>query len=173
MTTTVTEILKKRYSSRAYSAEPVTQYELSVILEAGLSAPSGMGKQSAVLVAVTKKTMRDKLSELNAKVMGTTSDPFYGAPAVIVVLADSSVSTYVEDGSLALGTMLITATALGLGSCWIHRAREIFDSPEGEKLKKDWNIPDTYRGIGFCILGHKTDSEKHAERKTGRIIKID
>ena len=110
--------------------------------------------QSPRIVAVTDRTVRDRLSALNAAVMGSASDPFYGAPVVLVVLADRSRPTYLYDGSLVMGNLLNAAHAVGLGSCWIHRAREVFDSPEGKALLKAWGIEGDYEGIGHCILGY-------------------
>ena len=102
------------------------------IVEAGLYAPSGMGRQSVIIIAITDKDTRDRLSSLNASIMGSDGDPFYGAPAVLVVLADKTRPTYIYDGSLAMGNMMLAAKALGLGSCWIHRAKEEFESEEGK-----------------------------------------
>ena len=110
--------------------------------------------QSPRIVAVTDRTVRDRLSALNAAVMGSASDPFYGAPVVLVVLADRSRPTYLYDGSLVMGNLLNAAHAVGLGSCWIHRAKEVFDSPEGKALLKAWGIEGDYEGIGHCILGY-------------------
>ena len=117
-------------------------------------APTGMGRQSPVMVAVQDPDTVRELSRLNARVMGSSTDPFYGAPTVIVVLADPEIGTYREDGSLVMGNLLNAAHAVGLGSCWIHRAREVFDSPEGKALLKKWGVPEKYVGIGNCILGY-------------------
>ncbi len=146
--------LKTRRSIKKYRPDQITKNELVQVLEAGMNAPSGMGRQSAVMVAVQDPDMIKRLSELNAAVMGTSSDPFYGAPTVIAVLADSTVPTYREDGSLVMGNLLNAAHALGLGSCWIHRAREVFASPEGREILKKWGLDDRYEGIGNCILGY-------------------
>ena len=121
-----------------------------------------MGKQSPIMVVIQNKDVISKLSKLNAKIMGATSDPFYGAPTVIVVLADKNIGTYKEDGSLVLGNLMNAAHSLGIGSCWIHRAREEFETDEGKELLKEWNIPDNYVGIGHCILGYP---EKVGETK--------
>ena len=117
-------------------------------------APTGMGRQSPIMVAVQDPDTVRELSRLNARVMGASTDPFYGAPTVIVVLADPEIGTYREDGSLVMGNLLNAAHAVGLGSCWIHRAREVFDSPEGKALLKKWGVPEKYVGIGNCILGY-------------------
>ena len=127
---------------------------LSHVIEAGVYAPTGMNRQSPIIVAVTNRELRDKLSAMNAKIMGTDSDPFYGAPVVLVVLADRSMPTYVYDGSLVMGNLMNAAHEQGLGSCWIHRAKEEFDSPEGKQILADLGIEGDYEGIGHCILGY-------------------
>jgi len=171
MTNEFLKTLNTRRSCRSYRNEQISKDELNAVLNAGLFAASGMGKQSSLFVAVQNRELRDKLSQLNAAVMNSTTDPFYKAPTVIAVLADSTVHTWIEDGSLALGNMLCAAHSLGLGSCWIHRAREIFDSEAGKNLLKEWGVPESYKGIGFCILGYKAESDKQAvPRRDGRII---
>ena len=143
---------------------------LDQIAQAGTYAPTGMGAQSPLIVEVTNKAMRDKLSKLNAAVLGTTSDPFYGAPVVFVVLADRMRSTYLYDGSLVMGNLLNAAHALGLGSCWIHRAREVFDSADGRALLKEWGIEGNYEGIGHCIVGYPAgETHTPAPRKSGYV----
>ena len=128
------QTLKNRRSVRSYLPEQIKDEELQQILEAGIYAPTGMGAQSPIIVVVQDKETIAYLSKLNAAVMGSTSDPFYGAPTVVVVLADRSRGTCVEDGSLVIGNMLNAAASLGVGSCWIHRAKEVFDTPEGKAL---------------------------------------
>ena len=132
-----------------------------------------MGRQPVVFVAVEKKEVRDRLSRMNAAIMGTDSDPFYGAPAVIVVLADRSVPTCLYDGSLAMGNLMTAAHSLGIDSCWIHRAKEEFDSPEGKALLEEWGIHGDYEGIGHCILGYRSCEYPEAKpRKEGTVIRI-
>ncbi len=164
--------LTERRSVRSYRKEQISEAELDAVLEAGVWAPTGMNRQAVKLVAVTDPETVKKLSEMNAAVMGSDSDPFYGAPAVVIVFSDSSVYTWVEDGSLAMGNMLNAAHSLGLGSCWIHRAREMFDSPEGRKMANAWGIPETYRGVGNCILGYPDGNAAERPRKDGRIVKV-
>ena len=142
------ETLKTRRSCRAYQPRQVEEGALQQVLEAGLYAPSGRGAQPVVFVVVQDQATLAELSRLNAAVMGADTDPFYGAPTVIVVLADRSRPTWVEDGSLAMGNLMNAAHALGLGSCWIHRAREVFDSPEGQALLHQWGLEGTYAGAG-------------------------
>ena len=148
------ELLKTRRSVRKYRPEQVPDELLDAVLEAGLYAPSAMNNQKPVMVAVRDKATRDQLSRMNAAILGGNGDPFYGAPAVIVVFGDSRRSTCVEDASLAIGNMLNAAHSLGLGSCWIHRAKEVFETEEGRALKKQWGLGDEYIGVGHCILGY-------------------
>ena len=148
------ENLKTRRAIRSYQSTVTDKELLAQVIEAGTYAPTGMGRQSPIIVAVTDKAVRDRLSQLNAAVMGADNDPFYGAPAVLVVLADRSVPTYLYDGSLVMGNLMNAAHALGLGTCWIHRAKEVFDSEEGKALLKEWGIEGDYEGIGNCIIGY-------------------
>ena len=128
---------------------------LEKILEAGTYAPTGMNRQSPIIVAITNKEVRDRLSALNAKIMGRDGiDPFYGAPVVVVVLADKAVRTYKYDGSLVMGNLMLAADSLGLGSCWIHRAKEEFETEEGKQILRNLGIEGDYEGIGHCILGY-------------------
>ncbi len=164
----------ERRSVRSFSSEQITDEELNTVLEAGTYAPTGRNLQSPLIVAVRDKETVKKLSDLNAAVMGSDSDPFYGAPCVVVVFADPSVHTYLEDGSLVMGNLLNAAHACGLGSCWIHRAKEVFESEEGKALMRKWGVDEKYVGIGNCILGYTQGDIPNARpRKDGYIIKID
>ena len=164
--------LLERRSIRKYSSQQVPQELLDQVLEAGLYAASGMNSQVSIMVAVTDKETRDTLSRMNAEVMGASNDPFYGAPCVIVVLADPERYTWVEDASLVMGNLMNAAHAVGLGSCWIHRARQMFDSEEGKELLKKWGLPENLRGVGNCILGYSAEEPDPKPRKEGRIVKI-
>lgn len=166
------EILKNRRSIRKYKPQQVTDRELDAVLEAGLYAPSGMNGQKTVMVAVRDKQTRDQLSRMNAQVMGVNSDPFYGAPCVIVVLSDPERPTWMEDGSLVMGNLLNAACEVGLGSCWIHRAQQMFDSPEGKALLKQWGLSENLKGVGNCILGYPDEAPAPKPRAEGRIIKV-
>lgn len=158
--------LEERRSIRKYKDEQIKDEDLQQILEAGEYAPSGMGRQSAIMVAIQNKKVINRLSKINAKIMGVDTDPFYGAPTVVVVLADKNVPTYIEDGSLVMGNLLNAAHSLNIGSCWIHRAKETFETEEGKELLKEWNIDDKYVGIGNCILGYvEGDYPQPKERK--------
>lgn len=165
--------LETRRSIRSYRSEQVPEDVLEEILRAGTYAPTGMGMQSPVMVVVQDPGMIGKLSALNAVVMGTDSDPFYGAPTVIVVLADKERGTCVEDGSLVMGNLMNAAASLGIGSCWIHRAREVFAGNEGEELMKTWGLdPEKYIGVGHCILGYAAEQGKAKPRKEGYVIRV-
>ena len=166
--------LKNRRSIRRYKADQVPDELLDQVLEASIYAASGMNTQGVRLVAVRDRETRDLLSKWNAAVMGSTSDPFYGAPCVVVVLADPDLyGGWVEDGALALGNMMNAAYSRGLGSCWIHRAKQVFDTPEGKELLRKWGLPENLRGVGNCILGYPDESPVPRARNEGRILKID
>ena len=150
----ILDLMKTRRSIRKFNAEPVAKEEIEKVIEAGLYAASGMGKQSPVIVAVTNKELRDRLSKMNREIGGWEFDPFYGAPVVLVVLADKSVPTFVYDGSLVLGNMMLEAHELGLGSIWIHRAKQEFESEEGKEILRSLGIEGDYEGIGHCVIGH-------------------
>lgn len=167
----VIKTIEERRSVRAYRNEQISKEELDIILKAGTYAPSGMGQQASMLVAVQDPEVIAQMSGLNAQVMGMDMDPFYGAPTVVVVFADRNRLTYIEDGSLVIGNMMMAAASIGVDSCWIHRAKETFETEEGKALMKQWGVPDNYAGIGNCILGYR-DSElpKAAGRKADRII---
>ena len=159
----VIKAIKNRRSVKSYKPDAVPDELLDAILEAGTYAPTGRNMQSPIIIAVTDKTVRDRLAKLNAEVMGMDGDPFYGAPAVLVVLADKSRMTYIYDGSLVMENLMLAAHSLGLGSCWIHRAKEVFDSKEGKEILASLGIEGEYEGIGNCIVGY-TDLPP-AERK--------
>ena len=144
----------ERRSIRAYKPDMVKKEDIEEIVKAGTYAATGMNRQSPVIIAVTDQGTRDKLSAMNAAIMGTDTDPFYGAPVVLIVLADKSRPTYLYDGSLVMGNMMNAAHSLGLGSCWIHRAKEEFESEEGKELLKKWGVEGDYEGIGHCVIGY-------------------
>lgn len=148
------KLIESRRSIRSYKPDMVPDDLIDKVIEAGTFAATGGGRQSPIIIAVKDRKTRDKLSKLNADIMGAETDPFYGAPLVLIVLADRSSSTYLYDGSLVMGNLMLAAHALGLGSCWIHRAKEEFDRPEGKQILKDLGITGDYEGIGHCILGY-------------------
>ena len=163
-------IMKTRTSVKKYKPDMVPKELIDQIIEAGLYAPSGMNGQSPIVVAVTNKELRDKLSKMNAAIMGANIDPFYGAPVVLGVLADKTRPTYLYDGSLVMENMMLAAHELGLGSCWIHRAKEEFESEEGKEILKSLGIEGEYEGIGHCILGYaEGDVPQVKARKENRV----
>ena len=167
----VLENMKTRRSIRKYKPDMVPKEIIEKIAEAGTYAATGMGKQSPIIIAVTNKELRDRLSKMNAQVMGSNSDPFYGAPVVLIVLANKNYGTYVYDGSLVMGNLMLAAHELGIASCWIHRAEEEFESQEGKQILKDLGITGDYEGIGHCILGYADCEEPTAApRKENYVI---
>ena len=166
--------LKERRSCRAYLPEQIREKALAAILEAGTYAPTGMGRQSPVIVAVQDPETRNALSRMNAAVMGRDGDPFYGAPTVVVVLADPEIGTYLYDGVLVMGNLMNAAQAVGVDSCYIFRAKEVFETAEGKALLRKWGIPERYVGIGNCILGYGAPGGKQeaAPRKENYIVRV-
>ena len=164
MNETIKNLIERR-SCRKSSTTQIKEEELNSVLKAGEYAPTGMGRQSPIILVLQNKEKVEKLSKLNAKIMGTDKDPFYGAPTVLIVLADKNIGTYKEDGSLVLGNLMNAAYSIGLGSCWIHRAKEEFETDEGKELLKEWNIPENYVGIGHCVLGYPEEKSEAKPRK--------
>lgn len=153
MTNETLDTIRSRRSCRSYLPTQITEEELSAVLEAGTYAASAMGRQSARILVVQDPADRALLTRMNAAVMGTDSDPMYGAPTILVVLADANARNAVQDGSLVMGNLMLAAASLGLGSCWINRAREMFDTPEGKALLRRWGVEGDWIGVGNCILG--------------------
>lgn len=167
------ELLKTRRSVRAYRPEQVKPEELDAVLEAGTYAPTGMGKQSPVIVAVQSPRYRLAVMELNKQPRGGTGDPYYGAPTIVLVLADPERGTCVEDASCVLCTMMDAAHAIGLASCWIHGEKEMFQLPEGKALLKEWGLPENLRGVGSLALGYAAGPlPQPKERKADYIHKV-
>ena len=167
------ETLKTRRSHRKYSNQMVSRETIEKIIDAGLYAPSGMGQQAVIILAITNKALRDQLSEMNRKIGGWDFDPFYEAPLVLVVLADTTRPTYIYDGSLVMGNLMNAAHSLGVDSCWIHRAKEEFGSEEGKAILKKLGISGSYEGIGHCILGYALDTPDAAPRKPNRVVWVE
>ena len=166
--------LLTRTSTKKYKSDPVPKELIEKIVEAGTYAPSGLNKQSPIILAITDRQVRDELSKLNAgKDPFFRADPFYGAPVVLVVLADKSVPTYVYDGALVMENLMLAAHALGLGCCWIHRAKETFEMPEGKALLEKLGIQGEYEGIGNCIIGYKDGEFPVKPRKENRVYYVD
>ena len=154
--------LEERRSCRNFKPDMITDEELNAVIKAGTYAPTGMGKQSPIIIAVTNKEMREKLVEENRKIGGWPEgkDPFYGAPVILIVLANKEVPTHVYDGSLVMGNLLNAAESLGLGSIWIHRAKEEFESDFGKNFLKELGIEGEYEGIGHCALGYMAEEKR-------------
>lgn len=172
MLETITD-LKTRRSCRKYTAQQVAEEQLDLVLEAATYAPTGHGQQSPLMVVVQDPTLLAKLSELNARIMNTTRDPFYGAPTAVVVFEDTSNPTGHEDACMIMANLLNAAHAVGLGSCWINRGRQMFELPEGEEIKKGWGLPDYMAGLAICILGYEAEggTVTPKPRKEGYIIR--
>ena len=165
--------LKTRRSCRAYKPEHIEEEKLNAILEAGTYAATGMGKQSPIILVIKDPEVRAKLTKLNAAAMGMDIDPFYGAPELVVVLANKAIPTYLYDGSLVLGNMMNAAADLGVASCWIHRAKEEFESEEGKEILRQLGIEGDYEGIGNLILGYAAKpAGQAAPRKANYIYTI-
>ena len=170
MNTVIANMIERR-SVRKFRKEQIAAEELEQILQAAQYAPTGMDRQHLVYVAVQEEETLKILRRMNGTIMGNPeSDPYYGAPTIVLVLADASVSTGVEDGSLALGNMMNAAHSLGVGSCWIHRAREMFESAEGKALLKKWDIDGEYQGIGACALGYADGPLKTPSPRREKIV---
>ena len=165
--------LKTRRSCRAYKPDHVEQEKLDAILEAGTYAATGMGKQSPIILVVKDPEVRGKLAKINAGVLGMEIDPFYGAPELLVVLANKETPTYVYDGSLVMGNLMNAAADLGVSSCWVHRAKEEFESEEGKAILKALGIEGDYEGIGNLILGYaQKPAAPAAPRKADYVYNI-
>ncbi len=167
----VIRAMEERRSVRAYTDELPEREKIEAVIEAGLWAASGMNRQGPIIVAVTNRELRDRLSAMNAEVMGRPgTDPFYGAPVVLVVLAPRDQPNRVYDGSLVMGNLMLAAHALGLGSCWIHRAREEFDTAEGKAILAELGVEGDYEGIGHCVLGYAAETPAAKPRNDGRVF---
>ena len=156
-------LIMTRRSIRAYKPDAVPADVLARVLEAGTYAPSAMGKQSATIVAVETKAYRDRLAKLNAAVIGKDVDPYYGAPVIVVVLGDGESANYLADGSCVLENLMLAAHAEGLGTVWVNREREIFDSPDGKALLRDWGLPETLQRRTYFAFGSAEDHFKYRE----------
>lgn len=172
----VIKALKERRSIRKFKSDSISKELIEQVIDAGLYAANGMGKQAPIIVAVTDKTLRDKISEDNRKIGGWQEgfDPFYGAPVILIVLAPKDWRNRVYDGSLVIGNLMLAAHSLGLGSIWIHRAMEEFETPEYIDLLKKLGIEGEWEGIGHCALGYmEGELPKAAPRKDGRVFWVE
>ncbi len=173
MTNETLQTLLNRRSCRKYLPQQITDEELNAVLEAGTYAPTSMGRQAPRIVVVQDAATRAQLTRMNAAIWGQDVDTMYGAPTILIVLAPADSRCAVEDGSLVMGNLMNAAASIGLGSCWIHRAREEFDSDEGKALLKKWGIEGDWIGIGHCILGYPDGACSPAKpRKADYILKV-
>lgn len=169
----VLENIKTRRSIRKFKQQPIEKEVLDKIIEAGTYAPSGKNKQSAIIIAITNKEILDKLAEINRQVINLNKKTMYDAPAVLVVLANKDISTYVHDGCAVIENMLLAAHSLGVGSCWVHRAKEEFETEEGKEILKSLGIEGNYEGIGHCLLGYPEEEGRLFPRKENYVYYID
>ncbi len=170
MNETVKTLLDRR-SIRKFKPEQITDEELHAVLEAGTYAPSGGNQQAALLIVVQDAEARATLTSMNQAVMGSDSDPYYGALTIVLALADTTKVTPIEDATLALGNMFNAAYSLGLGSCWVHRTRQMFESDQGKALLETWGVEGDYVGVGSCILGYPDGEHlQAAPRKDGYVV---
>ncbi len=166
------DAIKARRAVRKYTDQMVEREKIDKVIEAGLYAANGKGRQEPHIIAVTNRDLRDRLSTLNREIGGWDPpfDPFYGAPVILLVVVDEDYKNRVYDGSLVMGNMMLEASSLGLGSCWVHRARETMKSRLGQEILKAAGLTDkTYEGIAFCILGYPDEKPQAAARREGRV----
>ena len=172
----VIRALKERRSVRRFKPELPKKADLETIVETGLYAASGRGRQATLTLVVTDPATREKIVEANRKIggWGEGFDPFYGAPAILVVLFDKSCPTGIYDGSLVMGNMMNAAHSLGLGSIWIHRAKEEFESDLFKRLLADLGVSGDWEGVGHLAVGYADcDLPAPAERKPGRVVWVE
>lgn len=169
------ENLITRRSIKKYKSDPVPKELIEKIVEAGTYAASGNNRQPSVIIAVTNPEIRNKLSAINGKIKGVPegTDLFYGAPVVLIVLSDKTYPTYLYDGSLVMGNLMHAAHALGLGSCWIHRAKEEFEMPEWKEFLKELGIEGDYEGIGHCVVGYPDITPETKPRKENYVYFVE
>lgn len=174
----MSEMIEKmltRRSVRKFKSDMIPKNVIDEIITAGIYAASGRDLQSPIIIAVTNKELRDNLSKINAEIMGKENfDPFYNAPVILIVIANKKVPTHIYDGSLVMGNLMLAAHELGVGSCWIHRAKELFEREEGKEILKSLGIDGEFEGIGHCALGY-VDGEYPAghPRRENRVYYID
>lgn len=164
------ENLCTRRSVRKFNDKKVSHDLVEKIVQAGQYAPSGMNRQSYAFVVVENEEILNELSKMNAAIMNSDKDPYYGAKTIIIVFANTEVPTYQYDGSLAMGNLLNAANSLGVDSCWIHRAKEMFKTEKGKEFMNKWGIPESYEGIGNCILGYRDGELPSASKRTSMVV---
>ena len=167
------ECLLTRRSVRSYQEKPVEREKLEKIVRAGQYAPSAMGEQSPFYIAVSDADTVRELGKMNARVMGVESDPYYGAPAVILAFARPGSLISAEDAALGLGNMMNAAHALGLASCWIHREKEMFETEQGKALLNKWGVTEQIEGVGACIVGYAKDAPGAPRERRDNAVYVD
>ena len=168
------EIIRTRRSYRSYQPEQITDEQLNAVLEAGTYAPTSRGLQSPFIVAIQNEDLKARLAKMNAEIMGVTTNPYYDAPTYVLVFVPSDAPNGIQDASLVMENMMLAAHAQGLGSCWIHREREMFATEEGKELMQQWGLPEGLVGIGALALGYSNGEPSPAKpRKEGytRVIR--
>ena len=162
------EIIRTRRSYRNYQPEQITDEQLNAVLEAGTYAPTSRGLQSPFIVAIQNEELKARLAKMNAEIMGVTTNPYYDAPTYVLVFVPSDAPNGIQDASLVMENMMLAAHAQGLGSCWIHREREMFATEEGKELMKQWGLPEGLVGIAALALGYPNGEPSPAKpRKEG------
>ena len=172
----VLKAIKERRSIRKFKPEMPPKAEIESVIEAGLYAASARGRQSPVIIAVTNRQLRDRIADDNRAIGGWPAgfDPFYGAPVILIVLAPAEWPNRVYDGSLVIGNLMLAAHSLGLGSIWIHRAKEEFSTPEYRKLFAEYGLTGEWEGIGHCALGYmEGELPLPPERRAGRVLWVE
>ena len=168
------EIIRTRRSYRSYQLEQITDEQLNAVLEAGTYAPTSRGLQSPFIVAIQNEELIARLAKMNAEIMGVTTNPYYDAPTYVLVFVPSDAPNGIQDASLVMENMMLAAHAQGLGSCWIHREREMFATEEGKELMQQWGLPEGLVGIAALALGYPNVEPSPAKpRKEGytRVIR--
>lgn len=166
------EVLKNRRAIRKFKADQITKEELAAVLEAGTFAPTGAGTQGVQIVAVQTPAYLERVRALNARILGRPGmDPYYGAPTVVLVFETEKCYTHMLDGAAVCTNMVNAAYAAGLGSCWIHRCKEMFETPEGKELLKEWGLPENLTGVSSLALGYADCPQpKAAPRREGYVL---
>lgn len=165
--------IQNRRSIRRFQKRTLNEEQIHDLIEAGQYAPTGMNAQNTLFIAVQNPQIKKKLSDLNADVMRQANpqyqgDPFYGADTVIAVLADTKRPTWIQDGSAAMENILLAADAMGLGACWINRAREVFDSKEGRALLEELGIEPSFQGVAFAVVGYPEGERPEASKRASQ-----
>lgn len=173
MKTEALEVLKNRRAIRQYKNQQITKEELEAVLEAGTYAPTGVGTQGVQIIAVQSPKYVERVDALNAKILGRDVHPYYGAPTIVLVMETADCKTHTFDGSAACMNMLNAAYAVGLGSCWIHRCEQMFETQEGKELLKEWGLPEDLKGVASFSLGYPDcEHPKPKKRREGYAIVV-